>query len=200
MGRKLETQKVVVEELPNLAQLDLNALRQAWELHYACRAPSKMSRQLLVLAIGYRMQELALGGLSQDAKQKLAAIGRQTAPADAGAANAKTPASRIRYRFRYKPGTRLLREWQGVTHEVVVVEDGDFIHDGRRYKSLSHIARTITGTNWSGPAFFGIRPSPTQAGVSGGRSPKKLRPVEGSSRELASPEGSCASIGKCGGA
>ena len=55
----------------------------------------------------------------------------------------------------YKPGTRLVREWQGVTHEITIEEDG-FIWNGHRYRSLSHIAREITGTRWSGPRFFGL--------------------------------------------
>jgi hypothetical protein len=55
-----------------------------------------------------------------------------------------------------KPGTRLVREWRGVTHHVLVLDDG-FEHEGRRYSSLSHIVRAITGTNWSGPLFFGLR-------------------------------------------
>ena len=54
------------------------------------------------------------------------------------------------------PGTRLTREWKGVSHEVEVIRDG-YIHAGARYRSLSEVARTITGSRWNGPRFFGLR-------------------------------------------
>lgn len=66
------------------------------------------------------------------------------------ARRAKNPSTPL-----YKPGTRLIREWQGVTHEVTIEKDS-FIWNGHRYRSLSHIARDITGTRWSGPRFFGL--------------------------------------------
>jgi hypothetical protein len=63
---------------------------------------------------------------------------------------------RARQEVNLLEGTRLLREWRGVTHEVTVI-DGGYEHEGRRYRSLSAVARTITGTQWSGPLFFGLR-------------------------------------------
>ncbi len=145
-------------ELEQLHGLDVYNLRELWEQHYCCPAPSMMSRRLLSLAVGYRIQERAFGRLSGGALKKLASLGRRTAPDENNRAPRTPTAPRIRRRFRYKAGTRLLREWKGVTHEVVVVEGGDFVHNGQRFKSLSHIARTITGTKWSGPAFFGVLP------------------------------------------
>ena len=71
-------------------------------------------------------------------------------------------------RYHYKPGARLLREWQGKTHEVIVVEDGDFLYAGARYRSLSKIARVITGTQWSGPSFFGLNQARETAAKSDG--------------------------------
>lgn len=145
-------------ELDQLPELDVYKLRELWEQHYCCPAPPMMSRRLLSLAVGYRIQERAFGRLSDGTQKKLAALGRRTAPDENNSVPNKPTAPRIRRRFRYKAGTRLLREWKGVTHEVVVVEGGDFMHNGQRFKSLSHIARTITGTKWSGPAFFGVLP------------------------------------------
>jgi hypothetical protein len=105
-----------------------------------------MSRELLLRAVAYRIQEKAFGGLSAATKRKLAAI---------SPAGAKAP-RRVRKERHAKPGTRFLREWKGRTHEVVALEDGRFAYKGTVYRSLSVIAREITGTRWSGPTFFGL--------------------------------------------
>ena len=144
----------VADEIGALAGLDLTALRRRWQDCYGTDAPRNMSPQLLRLAIAYRTQEKAFGGLSKAVRSQLGAAAFQGSKRDeTGAAK---PARR-NVRFRYKPGTRLLREWQGRTHEVIVVEDGDFLYAGNRYRSLSKIARLITGTQWSGPSFFGLK-------------------------------------------
>lgn len=108
-----------------------------------------MSRRLLILAVAYRMQEQALGGLDRGTRRRL---DRLTADVAAGRPFA-TPAIKI------KPGTRLLREWHGVVHEVIAAEDG-VQYRGKTWPSLSAVAREITGARWSGPRFFGLkRPS-----------------------------------------
>ena len=107
-----------------------------------------MSRELLIQAIAYRTQEKAFGGLSRAARMKL--IGGGATPGRSGAAHAQT-------QHRIKPGTRLLREWQGQTHEVTATAEGAFFYRGASYRSLSEVARQITGTRWSGPAFFGLK-------------------------------------------
>src|SRR5439155_9070176 len=97
--------------------------------------------------VAYRMQEVALGGLRPEPLRQLRQI----------ATELKQPgAAAIRLRPQLKPGTRLMREWQGRTYEVVV-RDGGFSWQGTQYRSLSAIARKITGTAWSGPLFFGLK-------------------------------------------
>lgn len=135
-------------EIGDLADLGLPPLRQRWYDLYGREAPRNMSRQLLRQAIAYRLQEQAFGDLSRPLRMRLAANGFRP--------KSEKP-SRNTIRYRYKPGTRFLREWQGRTHEVTATEDGRFEYRGTVYKSLSSIAREITGTRWSGPAFFGLR-------------------------------------------
>jgi hypothetical protein len=107
----------------------------------------RLSRDLLTRGISYKLQERAYGGLSKAAARKLeqAAAG----PASRGAAK-PTPSVSLR------PGTRLLREWHGVTHTALIHADG-IEWRGQRYSSLSVVARKITGARWSGPRFFGLR-------------------------------------------
>ena len=95
----------------------------------------------------YRLQEKAYGGLSAATRKRLRALAAEI-EADPDADFLEVP--------RIKPGARLIREWQGETHKVTVTEDG-FVYAGQRYKSLSEIARLITGTRWSGPLFFGLK-------------------------------------------
>ncbi len=111
-----------------------------------------MSRVLLVRALAYRMQEQALGGLDRATRRRLE---RATENVAAGRTPAPTGP-------KIKPGTRLLREWQGKVHEVIVLEEG-VEYRGDSWPSLSAVAREITGTRWSGPRFFGLK------GASGGR-------------------------------
>jgi hypothetical protein len=95
------------------------------------------------------MQELAGGGLRPEPQRQLRRIAQQFK---------ETGAATIRARPELKPGTRLVREWQGRTYDVLVLDDG-FSWQGTRYRSLSAIARKITGTPWSGPLFFGLKPN-----------------------------------------
>src|SRR5271169_6419136 len=137
------------EALSRLPTLDLGELRQQWRGLYKTQAPPNLSRELLVRAVAYRIQELALGGLRLEPQRKLVRIAQQFR---------ETGAATIRARPELKPGTRLLREWQGRTYEVLVLDDG-FAWQGARYCSLSAVARQITGTAWSGPLFFGLKPN-----------------------------------------
>ncbi len=135
-------------EIGGLADLDVRALRQHWRELYTSEPPVHMSRELMVQAIAYRMQEKSFGGLSQAARMKLAAARDESV--SGGSARAKME-------HRVKPGTRFLREWQGDTYEVIATSDGRFFYRDSTYASLSEIARQITGTRWSGPAFFGLK-------------------------------------------
>ncbi|MBA3520451.1 MAG: DUF2924 domain-containing protein [Rhizobiales bacterium] len=135
-------------EIGGLADLDLPALRQRWRELYASEPPVRMSRELMIQAIAYRIQENIYGGLSHAARMKLVAA--REAAAGASSSRAKT-------QHQVKPGTRFLREWQGHSYEVTATSDGGFLYRGRTCRSLSQIAREITGTRWSGPAFFGLK-------------------------------------------
>jgi len=101
----------------------------------------------------YRMQEVALGGLRPERRRQLRQFAQQL--------NASQEV-RIRPRPELKPGTRLVREWQGRTYDVLVLDDG-FSWQGTSYRSLSAVAGKITGTAWSGPLFFGLKPHRTAA-------------------------------------
>jgi Protein of unknown function (DUF2924) len=142
---------VSTEALSRLPTLDplLGELRQQWRGLYKTQAPPNLSRELLVRAVAHRMQELALGGLRPEPRRQLLRIAQQFK---------ETGQATIRARPELKPGTRLMREWQGRTYDVLVL-DGGFSWQNTRYRSLSALARKITGTAWSGPLFFGLKPN-----------------------------------------
>jgi Protein of unknown function (DUF2924) len=114
--------------------------------------PPAYRRGFLVRGLAHRLQELTYGGLRPAYQTRLDAMIEGTEkPNGAG-----RPGRRPRHDVHLLEGTKLLREWRGVTHEVTVI-DGGYEHQGKRYRSLSAIARAITGTQWSGPLFFGLR-------------------------------------------
>ena len=133
-----------LQELPHLPRPKLLAL---WRELFAQPAHPRLRRNLMVPILAYRLQEQAYGGLKPSTRkrlQKLAAELEQYRRASLA------PVPQLR------AGTRLLRQWQGQMHEVVVVDEG-FDYRSKRYESLSEIARQITGTRWSGPLFFGLK-------------------------------------------
>ena len=134
------------QELARLEGLTIFELRGEWRRHLRMAPPMRLSRDLLLRGIAYRLQEKALGGLSKTCLRRLS-----LAPVGPGESTSR----KTRATVSLKPGTRLVREWHGVTHVVLVHPDG-FEWEGRRYRSLSVIARAITGTHWSGPRFFGL--------------------------------------------
>src|SRR6266446_6246740 len=140
-------QKDASREAPSrLPKLDIRELREEWGRLYKADASPHLSRELLIRAVAYRVQEVALGGLRPEPQRQLRQIAREL----------KQTGEAKRFRPQLKPGTRLMREWQGRTYEVVV-RDGGFCWQGTQYRSLSAIARKITGTAWSGPLFFGLK-------------------------------------------
>ena len=149
MRRAIQDATACREALARLPELNLGELRQQWRALYKTEASPHLSRELLVRAVAYRMQEVALGGLRPGQQRQLRQIAQQFN--ETGAAT--TPR-----RPELKPGTRLVREWQGQTYEVLVLNDG-FSWQGTHHRSLSAIARKITGTAWSGPLFFGVKPN-----------------------------------------
>ena len=135
----------MARRLEALSDLTPDELRKEWRRLYRSQSP-RLSKDLLVRAIAYRIQELRYGGLSKATRRKLTSL---VEARDSGAGLAKNGAQRIR------AGSRLVREWNGRTHTVTVEEEG-FTYAGRNYRSLSAIAREITGARWSGPRFFGL--------------------------------------------
>ena len=128
--------------LASLPDLDRTALLEL----YGNEALVNISHSLLMRAGAYRLQEQALGGLKPTTRRFL-----EQAAEDASAGRQISAPS-----LTIKSGTRLLREWHGVTHEVMVADDGVLYRD-KRYRSLSEVARVITGVKWSGPLFFGLK-------------------------------------------
>ena len=135
----------VLRRLEALRDFSPDELRKEWRRLYR-NQPPRLSRDLLVRAIAYRIQELRYGGLSKATSCKLAALGKAH---QLGEKIAVEGAKEIR------AGARLMREWNGRTHTVTIEEDG-FLYAGHSYRSLSAIARDITGARWSGPRFFGL--------------------------------------------
>jgi hypothetical protein len=136
-------------DLAALSSLKRSALKQWWRMQFNSPMPAKASRQLLIYCLAYRLQQNAYGGLSATARQRLRAL----APPLARERGRAKPAA-----VRLEPGTRLIRQWREQRHEVTVLEQG-FAYRARHYRSLSAIARVISGAHCSGPRFFGLRPS-----------------------------------------
>jgi hypothetical protein len=134
------------KRLSRLQDLDGAALREEWRR--LCRSePPRISRDLLMRAVACRLQELEFGGLPKWAQQRLANSAIDLDPGEAAPKQVEP---------RLKPGARLVREWRGRTH-IVIVLDGGFEFEGRPYRSLTQIAVEITGAHWSGPRFFGLK-------------------------------------------
>jgi hypothetical protein len=133
--------------LAGLRSCSIGELKQQWRALYNSEPPHRVSRELLIRAVAYRIQEEAFGGLGPSTRrllERLAGDARCGRPLKVGPA---APAS---------AGTVLMRDWQGTTHEVRVLDRG-VLYRRRRYRSLSEVARLITGSRWSGPLFFGLR-------------------------------------------
>lgn len=169
-----------------LAQLvggDRAELQDAWLQTFGRRPPVRLSRELIALALSYKSQCQRNSVLSDAERNELGINGsdwiaggqrgrterrsgcgllsdRSDHPAKAGTTGRSSPTkqrlSPRPVRRSIKPGTRLLRAWQGQTYEVIAESSGEFLYGGKTYRSLSAIARAITGTRWSGPVFFGI--------------------------------------------
>ena len=133
--------------LARLATMSITELRTEWRRLYRANPPKKIGRDMLTLAVSWKLQERALGGLNSSVKRRLADLS-QTMEAKGDLAKARL--------LRLKPGAKLVREWRGETHEVEVLAEG-FAWNGKTCRSLSSIAKAITGTHWSGPRFFGLQ-------------------------------------------
>jgi Protein of unknown function (DUF2924) len=134
-----------IAKLPGLSRQQLLDL---WLKLYGRAAPPGIRRELMVPFLAYRTQEKAYGGLKPATRSQLLRIARALENATSTTEWLSKP--------KIKPGTRILRQWRGETHEIMVTESG-YEYRAASYRSLSEIARRITGTRWSGPAFFGLK-------------------------------------------
>ena len=141
-----EKQASVAARIAELASLPIAELWLIWDRYFSSR-PINPNRAFIESRIAYKLQEEAFGGLAPATRQRLEAIG------------AKHSQIKLRAKpreFDFAPGTVLLREWGEREHQVTVTSEGLFAYDGHTFKSLTAVARQITGTHWSGPLFFGL--------------------------------------------
>lgn len=146
----------VASDINRLGLLTLSSLREEWHCAFPDRQmPARLSRDLMVRTIAWKMQEDAFGRFPPALARELERLSKQLW---------KTGALNLERQAIVKPGTTLLREWHGETHRVIAVEDG-FLFRDQRFASLTEIASLITGTHWSGPRFFGLRQRPGKPSV-----------------------------------
>ena len=147
-GHDLGLDQTVLSRLAALKAMSVKELKAEWEKLIGTSAPNN-SRAYLAMRIAYRLQELTYGGPDRETRRMLDLLADEVeghARRKHQIADPRTPVT----------GTKLLREWDGVEHTVTVLKDG-FDWAGQRYKSLSAVARAITGTRWNGYRFFGLR-------------------------------------------
>jgi hypothetical protein len=147
-GQHAETERTVLARLAALKAMSVKDLKAEWQALFSAPAPNN-SRSFLEIRIAYRIQELTYGGPDRDTRRMLDLLADEVeghARRKCQIADPRNPVT----------GTKLIREWDGVEHTVTVLSDG-FDWQGRRFKSLSAVARQITGTRWNGYRFFGLR-------------------------------------------
>ena len=166
-------------QIDELAKLPLESLRERWTQIFGTPAPVAARSDYLVRAIAFHLQVKVEGGIALSAARRLQKRLRGLS-VDAGAA--------VNRPGKLRPGTRLLREWQGDTHEVTVLESG-YCHLGVTYQSLSEIARLITGARWSGPLFFGLKGNVAKSAKRDGVSSRPTYVVDLGSKSRARPSG-----------
>ena len=143
-SHKLASVEVGVE-IAGLPNRSTQELRLAWREFHRAGPPLGLSRDLLIRALAYDLQQRARGGPSAALRRRLQTL----------AAASEKGALAVDPGIVLKAGTTLVRQWRGHTHTVLVSENG-FEYDGQRYRSLTVIAERITGAHWSGPRFFGL--------------------------------------------
>lgn len=141
-----QTSDAIAAEVAALASLTHQELRLAWRQYYKTYPPKFVNRNVIELGVAWKIQERAFGGLGTATKRQLDALADEL--------EAKSDITRPK-RLELRPGARLVRDWHGEPHEVLVTEDG-FEWRGQNWRSLSLIAKEITGSHWSGPRFFGL--------------------------------------------
>ena len=141
----------VLSIVANLEGLDLNGLRRQWRAHLGGQAPAHIPRWLLMRVLAYRLQSDAFGGLEKSIQRML-----RSEKDDDAAAPFDRRAPQTREGVGLKAGAQLVREWKGRLERVMILEEG-FVWNGQTFGSLSQIAKAMTGTNWNGHRFFGLR-------------------------------------------
>lgn len=142
------------ETLTALATMSPAQLRSEWRRVYRT-SPPQLTPDLLMRGIAYRLQERAFGSLAAPAVRQLEREAKRLERGDAPAGKSE---------LRLKPGTRLVRSWNGATYSVLVTDDA-YVMGDRSFTSLTHIAEAITGAHWSGPRFFGLKPKRSANGA-----------------------------------
>ncbi len=143
----------LAQELKDLETREDDELKDRWRSLYGAKSPQKIHRSLLIAAVAHRMQENALGALKSSVRRSLMQAANDTATSRPSPGHLS---------LRPRAGTVLVRDWGGVTHQAKVLEDG-ILFRSKRYKSLSEVARVITGSRWSGPLFFGLNTAKEQS-------------------------------------
>ena len=144
----MTTHEPILARLAALKTMSVNELKAEWQILFAAPAPNN-SRNFLESRLAYRIQELTLGGPDKQTRRLLDLLADEVNGTLARKAQIADPRNPV-------VGTKLIREWEGIPHTVTVLKEG-FEWGGKRYKSLSAVARTITGTQWNGYRFFGLR-------------------------------------------
>ena len=149
---KKATRLSLHDEIAHLRDLDLQGLRARWKSMFRQQPPPHLPRHLLFAVLAYRLQADEFGDLDPPTTRLL----RQIATGGGALEAARLTKEFGRRRTELKPGTILMREWNAQTQRIMVVDEG-FAWNGKTYDSLSKVAFAITGTNWNGPRFFGLR-------------------------------------------
>lgn len=144
----------ILNQIDSLRTLSRHELLDLWRTLYGRVASPAIRREILIPFLAYRIQENSYGGLKHATRAELRRIATSLE---------RNPSNKPLIRPRIKPGTRLFRQWRGQMHEVFVTEAG-YEYRGVGYRSLSEIARKVTGVRWSGPAFFRLKSANSVAG------------------------------------
>lgn len=153
----------LTEQLAALAPMSPAQLRAEWRRVYRT-APPRLTPDLLIRGIAYRLQERSQVGLPAGVARDLDRAAKRLLRGESLGTKADN---------RLKPGTRLVRHWNGTTYSVLVTENG-FLMGGRSFTSLSHVAEAITGAHWSGPRFFGVKPAGATTGAAAVSSARRV--------------------------
>ena len=144
----MTTHEPILARLAALKAMSVNELKTEWQAMFDAPAPNN-SRTFLEIRLAYRIQELTYGGPDKQTRRLLDLLADEVEGTLTRKAQIADPRNPV-------VGTKLIREWDGIAHTVTVLKDG-FDWGGQRYKSLSAVARAITGTRWNGYRFFGLR-------------------------------------------